>query len=102
MEECDRIEFTLVYANKSEEDILVKDLLDDLKAKGVNVQYVLEHPGEGWTGHTGMLNDDLLEDIIPEPSHSHLVMHCGQPGMNIYVRELLLELGHGEDNVFQY
>jgi NAD(P)H-flavin reductase len=63
---------------------------------------LLENEPENWSGHTGLLEEDLIEDIIPGPNEDHLVIHCGQPGMNSYVRELLLDLGHSTDNVFQY
>lgn len=47
----------LVFANTSEEDILLKDLLDDIakKHKNVKVSYVLSHPKneKAWKGFKG-------------------------------------------------
>ena len=100
--EVDGPELSLIFCNKTEQDILLKDQLDSLSEQGLNLHYVVESPSENWNGHTGLLNEDLIEDLIPNPSDGHLVMHCGQPGMNEFVRELLLDLGHSENNVFQY
>jgi NAD(P)H-flavin reductase len=68
------IDFTLIYANKSEDDILVKDWVDGLD---INVHHIVENASENWQGATGLLTDDFVEDNIPSPSPNHLVMHCG-------------------------
>lgn len=102
MHEEDGPELTLIYCNKTEGDILLKEQLDAFEKKGLNVHYMVEQASDNWKGHIGLLNEDLVEDLIPSPSDYHLVTHCGQPGMNEFVRGMLLELGHNENNILQH
>lgn len=96
-------ELSLLYANKNYEDILLKDELDKFHDDGdAYVTYVLEHHDTMWEGPEGVVTKDLILEALPMPSEDHLVLHCGQPKMNELVRGLLLEVGHKEENIFQY
>jgi cytochrome-b5 reductase len=90
----DSTEFTLLYANKTSNDILLKDRLDQFKGQGIKVEYVLDNASQDWSGHVGGLSADLIEDVIPIPSRDHLVFYCGSLGMNDHVKQVLEDLGH--------
>lgn len=58
----DRTEVDLIFANVTQQDILLKEDLDELAASdpGVRVHYVLDKPPEGWTGGVGYVTADMI------------------------------------------
>lgn len=76
----------LIFGNKSQKDILCKDLLDSWsKSSGdrLRVTHVLSEPGEDkdWTGLTGFITRDVIEKNSAGPSEDSMVMVCGPPGL---------------------
>ena len=52
-EKENKTKFKLIYANVTEDDILLKQEFDDLKKKypdTFDVIYTLDKPGKGWSG----------------------------------------------------
>ncbi|KAF1323309.1 Nadh-cytochrome b5 reductase, partial [Globisporangium splendens] len=80
---ADETEVTLVFANKTEGDIILRDELDALQDKHpqFKVHYVLSQPSESWTGLRGHVTQEILQDLLPGPSDDHLVCVCGPPLM---------------------
>jgi len=78
----DKTHISLVFANRTEEDIILKDRLDELAKKHPNfeVHYVLSSPKNAWKGHTGHITSDIVKKHIPGPSEDVLVFVCGPPG----------------------
>lgn len=80
----DKTELTLVFANNSEEDILMKDTLDDIAKKHSNfkVIYVVSQPKSStYSGYRGFVNADLVKKYMPSPSADSMVFVCGPPPM---------------------
>merc|ERR1719161_432386 len=80
----DKCEFSLIYANKTEDDILIKDMLDAAAAssKGrFKVHYTLDFPPAGWKGHKGFITTDMIKECLPPPGPETLVLMCGPPPM---------------------
>lgn len=80
----DITEFSLIYANKTEDDILVRDLLEELssRSKGrFKVHFTLDFPPEGWTGKKGFITADMIKECLPPPSQDNLIFMCGPPPM---------------------
>eukprot|EP00002_Diphylleia_rotans_P006396 TRINITY_DN15785_c0_g1_i1.p1 TRINITY_DN15785_c0_g1~~TRINITY_DN15785_c0_g1_i1.p1 ORF type:complete len:294 (-),score=78.54 TRINITY_DN15785_c0_g1_i1:200-1081(-) len=79
----DKTNVSLVFANISEGDILLRKELDDLAAAHPNfkVHYVLEKPPAGWTQGTGYVNSNTIATYMPAPSDDNMVFVCGPPGM---------------------
>jgi len=95
-DKTDNTEISLIYANRSEGDILMKQQLDRFsKASGgrFKVHYMLDHPGEGWTGGTGYINKDVLEQRMPKAGPDTKVLLCGPPGMVNATTKNLVSLG---------
>jgi len=83
----DSTKFSLIYANKTEDDILVKDLLDAAvkESKGrFTVTYALDFPPSGWKGKTGFITQEMIKGCLPPPSPDTLVLMCGPPPMIEY------------------
>lgn len=90
----------LLFANKTEGDILLREELDALHAsRKIHLNYALDNGSEGWKGYTGFVSDVMLRESFPVPADDHLLMICGPPLM---VRDLLgiaAKLGFKENNI---
>lgn len=86
---ADTTKVSLLFANVSEGDILLKDKIDGLASKHPDrfkVFYVVDKPNWGgifWKGGVGYVTKDMLAAHMPAPSlgSDALVMVCGPPGM---------------------
>ena len=65
----DKTEVDLIFANVTEQDILLREDLDALAAedKGFRVHYVLDKPPAGWTGGVGYVTADMITVRPPHP-----------------------------------
>lgn len=95
----------LIFANRSSDDILLKNELEALASEGkIDLTLTIDkkNDDEEWDGHVGFITKELLEEKVAAPSEDHLVMYCGPKPMNAHVRGLLLEIGHAENNVVKF
>jgi len=83
---------TLLYANKTEADILMRKELDEFAAKyeQFRVHYVLSSPPDGWQGGTGRVNKQMIDQHLPAPAGDDTkVLVCGpDPMMKAMVNAL--------------
>ncbi|GLI66870.1 hypothetical protein VaNZ11_010861 [Volvox africanus] len=117
----DKTQVSLVYANVTEGDIILKDKVDALAAAHpgrFKVYYVVDKPNWGgifWRGGVGYVTKDILATQLPKPAKDSLVMVCGPPGMmeavsgnkapdysQGEVKGLLKELGFDSSNVYKF
>ncbi|KAI0275415.1 hypothetical protein BC834DRAFT_840227 [Gloeopeniophorella convolvens] len=114
-----RTRFTLLYANVTEADILLRKELDALQRahpERLRIVHTLDSPPAGWAGAAGYVNADLLKAHVPPASVGDKVkvLICGPPGqVNAIagkkegmkqgpVGGILKELGYTEDQVFKF
>lgn len=80
----------LIYANQTEEDILLRDKIDELKAEHPDkftVYYTLDRPPQHWAQGRGFVNPEMIREQMrygfPKPSMGTMckVLVCGPPGM---------------------
>ncbi|KAK1555451.1 hypothetical protein Q3G72_026707 [Acer saccharum] len=80
----DETEMFIVYANRTEDDILLREELDEWakKHERVHVWYVVQDSiKEGWQYSTGFITEDIMRAHIPEGSDDTLALACGPPPM---------------------
>jgi len=80
----DETKFSLIYCNKTENDILVRDLLDDAAKRSegrMRVYYTLDSPPKNWKQGVGFVNAEMMKAQFPAPSDRTLVLLCGPPPM---------------------
>lgn len=80
----DETEMFVVYANRTEDDILLREELDDWakKHERFKVWYVVqESVKEGWQYSVGFITESILREHIPEGSEDTLALACGPPPM---------------------
>jgi NAD(P)H-flavin reductase len=78
---ADTTKVNLLYANRSPDDILAKDRLDELAAAHPDrfkLTYTVDsQPSEPWKGRVGFINKAMVvEDLLP-PSDDTIVAMCG-------------------------
>uniref|UniRef100_A0A7S2QRW4 NADH-cytochrome b5 reductase n=1 Tax=Norrisiella sphaerica TaxID=552664 RepID=A0A7S2QRW4_9EUKA len=102
------LEVTLLYGNKTEEDIMLREELEALQKKFSNrfsVVHILSESGnEKWDGDTGFVDAEKIREYCPRPSDDMKVFVCGPPPMydllcgpreDDEVTGALKELGYG-------
>lgn len=91
----DNTKISFIYANETENDILLKTELDEMVKKYPNfsVHYTLTTPPPNWTGSVGYVTKEMLEKHMPKPSPENRLFVCGPPEMKRLLIELSSELG---------
>lgn len=100
----------LLYSNKTEDDILLREELDELsKANPLQfrVWYTLTrtHPSEvpNWKYSFGRISEELLIAALYPPSISSAVFVCGPPPMvKSSCLPALFNLGYDHGNMFEF
>jgi cytochrome-b5 reductase len=108
----DKTELDLLFANVNQEDILLKEDLDELAAsdKGFRVHYVLNNPPEEWTGGVGFVTPEMIQKYLPKAADDVKVLLCGPPPMIAAMKKATEGLGFKkakpvsklEDQVFAF
>lgn len=101
----DTTEVHLLYANQTENDILMRDELDQMAAErdNIHVWYTLDKPGEGWKYSQGFINEEMLREHIPAADEESFVGMCGPPPMIKFACiPNLNKLGYSEENYMQF
>lgn len=94
----DTTEVSLIYANRSEGDILLREELETFARRYPNnlkLHYLLDNPPEGWQYGSGFVTKELMAERFPNPRDDGVkVMLCGPPGMVNAAKNSLAELGY--------
>ena len=82
----DKTKVTLLFANVSEKDVLIKDELESLakrKPEQFKIVHVLEKPEKSWKGLKGFVGHDSLAQNLPLPglADKTKIFVCGPPPM---------------------
>lgn len=74
----DRTEVDLIFANVTEQDILLREDLDQLarEDKGFRVHYVLDKPPAGWTGGVGYVTAEMVQVSSSSFPHKNPILGC--------------------------
>ncbi|RKU44566.1 NADH-cytochrome b5 reductase [Coniochaeta pulveracea] len=115
----DKTKVTLVVGNVTQEDILLKNQLEELEntyPQRFRAFYVLDKPPKEWVGQSGYITKDLLKQVLPEPKSENIkVFVCGPNGlMNMICGDkksprdqgelvgYLKDLGYSQDQVYKF
>ncbi|KAI8886568.1 hypothetical protein K501DRAFT_213709 [Backusella circina FSU 941] len=98
----DNTTIRLIFANVTEDDILLKQDLDDMATASngkFTVHYVLERPPSGWTGEVGLVTKEMIQKYCPKPppkeeSKSIKMFLCGPLMMVKSLTTFTNELGY--------
>lgn len=113
----DHTKIDLIFANVTEEDILLRDELDALQYlyPDFKVYYTLDKPPSGWKMGTGFVSKEMIKDKLPSPDEDCALLVCGPKGLVTHVAGekgpkgtqgslggLLNELGYNPDQVYKF
>ncbi|KAI8987539.1 hypothetical protein BDF20DRAFT_815618, partial [Mycotypha africana] len=109
---------TLIFANQTDKDILLKEELDKIAKEHPDrfkVVYALDKAPEKWDGLVGYVDKEAIKKYLPSPQQEDsIIFICGPPLMvksiagakdKMQQGELdgyLKELGYAKDNVFKF
>jgi cytochrome-b5 reductase len=80
----DQTRFTLIYANKTEDDILCKDMLEEAaeQSKGRFIlHYTLDFAPSDWPHKKGFITEVMIKECLPPPAENTMILMCGPPPM---------------------
>ncbi|KAH1245318.1 Inducible nitrate reductase [NADH] 1 [Glycine max] len=99
-EDCTEIH--VVYANRTQDDILLREELDEWAKKHdrLKVWYVVrESIREGWEYSVGYITESIMKEHIPNASPDTLALTCGPPPMiQFTVQPNLEKMGYDIQN----
>lgn len=84
----DLTEVNLIFANKSEDDIMCRDTLDALQFRHPNFKvyyFVDKATSPNWNGGVGYVNLDAAKRYLPSPNTNSMILVCGPGGMMKHV-----------------
>lgn len=100
------IKLALLFANQSENDILLRNELDKLTkdhSDRLKVWYTVDNATDSWKYSTGFVNSDMIKDHLYAPDSDTITLMCGPPPMINYACVPNLEaLGYGAEQRFAY
>tara|TARA_B100001175_G_C19062182_1_gene427140 strand:- start:211 stop:588 length:378 start_codon:yes stop_codon:yes gene_type:complete len=104
--ENDPTKLSLLFANKEEKDIILRDKLENPDrdfSDRFEVHYTLDKAKDGWLGFTGFIDEEMIRNTMPEPSEETLILLCGPPKMNSEaVKPALESIGYSPDSIFNF
>ncbi|RYP04663.1 hypothetical protein DL765_010106 [Monosporascus sp. GIB2] len=92
----DTTEVSLIYANRTEQDILLRTELEAFARrypKNFKLYYLLDQPPAKWAYGHGYVTKELMAERFPAPGPESKIMICGPPGMVNASKEALVQLG---------
>ncbi|XP_018400866.1 PREDICTED: NADH-cytochrome b5 reductase 3 isoform X1 [Cyphomyrmex costatus] len=102
----DETQTSLLFANQTEKDILLRDELDEIAKKYPNklkLWYTLDSSSDEWSYSTGYISADMIEKHMFPPSPDTIVLMCGPPPMiNFACTPNLDKLGYDVKLRFAY
>lgn len=93
----DKTKVHLLYANVSENDILLKAEIEALEKKHPDqfkVHYVLNNPPENWTGSVGFITPEIMETHLRKHTENTNLLICGPPPMVSSIKKAAQTLGY--------
>ena len=110
----DDTKMTLLYSNKTEADILLREELEKLArdhSEQFRIYHVLGSPPEGWQQGSGRIDKDMIkQQLSPAAGDDCKVLVCGPDGMMKAMKGHLIDLGfkkpgniaHPSDEIFMF
>lgn len=93
---ADKTKILLLYANVSENDILLRAELEQMQEDHPDqfkIHYVLNDAPENWTGSVGFITPEIIESHLPGPLAKSKLLLCGPPPMVSAMKRAAVGLG---------
>jgi len=95
----DGSQLSLVFGNRTTDDILLKDELMALSNNYDNLKLYLTvdiqpDAKENWEQGVGFITKEMLQNNMPAPGPDTLILYCGPPPFEKMMKQHLTELGY--------
>lgn len=100
----DKTEVWLIFANQTEEDILLRKELESIPNTRFHLHYTLDRPpASGWKYSSGFINEEMCKNHLPPAADDTMIFVCGPPPMIKYACEPAFKaLGFKENQWFAF
>ncbi|XP_055388562.1 NADH-cytochrome b5 reductase 3-like, partial [Condylostylus longicornis] len=102
----DHTEVWLLFANKSEDDILVRDTLEEIvshHSEQFHLWYTIDEAPLKWNYSVGFINEEMIREHLPPPGDESLVLLCGPPPMIQFAcKPNLAKVGWHENDILEF
>lgn len=93
----DSTKIHLLYANVTEDDILLKKELENYQAKHSDqfkIHYVLNTPPANWNGSVGFITPEIMDTHLPKSTDDTNLLICGPPPMVSAIKKAAVTLNY--------
>ena len=108
MKNKDKTRHSLIFGNRTINDILLKDELESF-AENYKENFKLYltvdvQPDEkvNWKYGVGFVTKEMIKENLPAPGPDTLIVYCGPPPFEDMMKKFLAELGYTDDMVFKF
>uniref|UniRef100_A0A6G3MH38 NADH--cytochrome b5 reductase 1 (Trinotate prediction) n=1 Tax=Henneguya salminicola TaxID=69463 RepID=A0A6G3MH38_HENSL len=102
----DKTKISLIYANRSRDDIMLYEELKNLKKNLGEIQFkihfILTNPPSEWNEGKGKINKKTIYEHAWLPSESTIALICGRPAINDTMMDLLEEVGYKANKIYLF
>lgn len=95
----DKTKVNLIYANVTENDILMKPELEELRKQHPDqfkIHYVLNNPPDNWDGSVGFVTPEIMDKHLPKATDNTNLLLCGPPPMISAMKKAAVGLGYAK------
>jgi len=101
----DKTQLWLIFANKTEDDILLRKELEAIPKNRLKLFYTLDEPPAGWKQGKGFISEEMCRENLPQPSEdsSSMIFNCGPPPMiKFAIEPNLQKMGYKQGQWFNF
>lgn len=97
----------MIFANKTENDILLKKEIDEfLQTQNFkfNLMYTISNTDNNeWKGGIGNITKEMIINTLPEPGVDTIILLCGSSAFcKNFLMPMLLELRYNKEDIFEF
>lgn len=93
-----KVNATLIYSNKTEDEILWRKDIEEISKKNKNIKHVFTLTQQQWKGRTGRIDKELVENTVKKIKDTDFYM-VGPPPFVEEMEKIIRELGVNEDSI---
>jgi len=104
----DGTSLSLIFGNRTVNDILLKDELQQLAdnhKENFKLYFTVDIEPEksmNWKYGVGFVDPNMMVKNLPAPSKDTLILYCGPPPFEKMMKKNLTELGYEDDMFFKF
>ncbi len=108
MKNDDRTSLSLIFGNRTVEDILLREELSAFSEnykERFNLYFTVDVKPEeslNWKHGVGFVTKEMIKEKLPAPGEDTIILYCGPPPFEDMMKKHLAELGYSEDMCFKF